>query len=252
MKEQIKKQNKISHYDAKTYGWSLQEQLLLVPNYFKVIGNLNGKDVLDIGCGNGWLTYLMAKKAKSILGCDISESMIEVAEKNHKLPNTNYYALDATNINKLNKKFDVITCSLMLHASQTHNSMIKTLKSAANLLKKNGNIVILVPHPCFSIQNKRSYNTYTFSDSFNYFEKNQSYNVNLVSSKGLVTKFTNKFYNLQDYFDAFLKSGLMVTQISEPEVLPKDRTKNGVWTSELKTPFYLIFKVVKGSNLQNE
>lgn len=245
MKEQIENTKEISCYEAKTYGWAQQEQLLLVPNYLDLIGDLNGKSVLDVGCGNGWLTYLIGQKAKSVLGCDVSADMIKIAREEYSSNNIKYEVLDASSLNSLNERFDVILCSLMLHASQSYDSMVQTLISASNLLEKNGKMVILVPHPCFSMNNKRPYNTYTFSDSFNYFNKNETYDVNLVSNKG-VTRFSNKFYNLQDYFDAFRKSGFLVSQIVEPQVSSEYKDKKELWTSEFEIPFYLIFEIVKG------
>ena len=244
MTEQIYNKG-ISHYVAKTYGWAIQEQLLLLPHYKKLIGNLKGKSVLDIGCGNGWLTYLLGKKAREVLGCDVSGEMINLARKEHLLPNMKYAVLDATKIESLGRKFDIITCSLMLHASRDKKALVQTLRGANSLLNKNGSMVILVPHPCFSTQNKRDYNTYTFSQDFNYFEDDQEYRVKLVSQKGTNT-FTNKFYNLEDYFDAFRKAGFVVNQIIEPHVLDKYLSKyKNLWTSELKIPFYLIFKITR-------
>lgn len=49
------------------------------------IDNISSNEkVLDIGCGNGFLAYDIAKKAKKVLGIDISEENIKTANKNYK------------------------------------------------------------------------------------------------------------------------------------------------------------------------
>lgn len=43
------------------------------------IGSVNGKRILDYGCGSGWLGVYLAKQGASVEGFDISERLIEVA-----------------------------------------------------------------------------------------------------------------------------------------------------------------------------
>jgi len=50
----------------------------LILNSFKnlISGNISNKDVLDLGCGYGYLTrYLKIWGAKEVLGVDVSEPM---------------------------------------------------------------------------------------------------------------------------------------------------------------------------------
>ena len=43
----------------------------------------SGASVLDLGCGNGWATRLLAEKARDgrVVGIDIADEMIRIAEK---------------------------------------------------------------------------------------------------------------------------------------------------------------------------
>jgi len=51
-------------------------------------GNVKGKEILDIGCGSGRYDILLAKGSpKSILGLDMSLSMIDMAERLVKINN---------------------------------------------------------------------------------------------------------------------------------------------------------------------
>ena len=47
---------------------------------FKVLGNIRGKSVLDLACGDGHYTRLVkAKGAATVVGVDISPAMIDAA-----------------------------------------------------------------------------------------------------------------------------------------------------------------------------
>ena len=239
------KQKQISKYEADQYGWAYQERELLLKPYLGMMGNLEGKKVLDLGCGKGWITKILAGRAPKVVGVDISEDMISVAEANFTAPNIEYLALDGEKVSYIGEKFDLIVSSLMIHASKSQKAMIKTLRGCNKILKDNGELIILVPHPCFSDQNKRDYNTYTFFKKFNYFKRDQKYKVRLKSNYG-VSEFVNVFYNLQQYFEAFKETGFVVSDVLEPKVPDYAKKKNPeAWTLELEKPFYIIFKLIK-------
>lgn len=55
------------------------------------VDNVNPQDVvLDIGCGNGFLTYDVAKKARSVTAIDLNKDNIEFAQRNFNKDNIKY------------------------------------------------------------------------------------------------------------------------------------------------------------------
>ena len=54
----------------------------LAPEYrFHILGNLEGKTVLEVGCGDGANAILLAKLGAQVVGVDVSQESVEVAEK---------------------------------------------------------------------------------------------------------------------------------------------------------------------------
>ena len=52
---------------------------------------LNGKSVLDLGCGYGWhCKFSVELGAAHVLGIDISRKMIEEAKKRNRMPEIEY------------------------------------------------------------------------------------------------------------------------------------------------------------------
>ena len=230
---------------AQKYHWAQQEELLLLKPYLSIIGKTKNKTILDIGCGSGWITKIIAKNAKKIIGIDTSSSLIKIAKDENSQKNIEYKVLDAEKINQFKNKFNIIISALTFQLIIPQKKLLNVLKTCNLKLKKNGNLVILVPHPCFINQNKRKYNKYIVKKNFNYFINPQEYIVKLKSKKGAL-QFKTNFYNLETFSTSFKKAGFIIEEIIEPKV-----TKNliakypNLWYFELKKPFYIIFNLIK-------
>ena len=60
-------------------GWDSYREHLNNPAFLKLIGNLNGKTVLDAGCGEGYNTRIFARMGAKMTGIDVSPRLIEHA-----------------------------------------------------------------------------------------------------------------------------------------------------------------------------
>lgn len=105
-------------------------------NYHKFfVDNVSEDDiVLDIGCGNGALTFDIAKKAKYVYGIDINPQNIETARAKYGADNVTYIIGDATNF-KFDEKFNVIILSNVLeHIENRIAFLLKVAKLAERFL----------------------------------------------------------------------------------------------------------------------
>jgi len=70
------------------------------PAFFNLVGNVRGKQILDLACGEGSNARILARKGAKVVGVDFSKKMIELAiqtEKEEKL-GIRYYVSDAANL----------------------------------------------------------------------------------------------------------------------------------------------------------
>jgi 2-polyprenyl-3-methyl-5-hydroxy-6-metoxy-1,4-benzoquinol methylase len=72
-----------------------------------------GRRLLDIGCGTGYWTQRISTVAKSILGIDINEAVLEVARSKEYGCPTEYRVMDAYNM-KMDTSYDGVLASFML------------------------------------------------------------------------------------------------------------------------------------------
>lgn len=109
------------------------------------------KNVLDIACGDGFGTYLLSKKAKSVVGTDIDSNTVNLAKAKYGSNNKNlsYAASDAVKFLSENKdKFDVIVSfETIEHLSEYK----KFCELAYKALKKEGLFIVSTPNKELSV-----------------------------------------------------------------------------------------------------
>jgi tRNA (mo5U34)-methyltransferase len=111
-------------------------------NIIKPHLNLENKDVLDVGCNNGYYMFRMLEmKPKSITGFDPSvlfNLQFEFINKFIK-SNIEYKLLGVEHIPYYPKKFDTIFCLGVLYHRPDPVTMLKELKAGLN---KNGEVIL--------------------------------------------------------------------------------------------------------------
>lgn len=110
------------------------------PYIDEFLNYLDGKNVLDIGCGVGNLTKYIYDKGYIIDGIDLSKEMLNIAKT--KYPNINFYNMDMMNI-ILDKKYDGIMLAYSLF-HLTKEEVIEVLPKYYDLLNKKGKILLIL------------------------------------------------------------------------------------------------------------
>jgi len=104
--------------------------------------NVKDKDILEIGCGNGYGGYLLNQlKPKSYIGLGVMEEQIEIAR--HKYPQYQYMLQDATDLSQFaNASKDVVIIFGVLHHIPEWR---KVLDEITRVLKPNGQLFLEEP-----------------------------------------------------------------------------------------------------------
>lgn len=122
------------------------------PAMFKMLGDIHGKRILDLCCGEGYNTRIMARKGAKVTGIDFSKKMIKSAieaEKDDGL-GIDYYVSDACNLGTLkNNSFDIVTG---FNALQDIEKYEDAVSEVSRVIKKCGRFVFVIPHPCFEVR----------------------------------------------------------------------------------------------------
>lgn len=158
-------------------------------------------DIMDVGCGCGYLSNSISKRFKSIKvkGIDISESAIKCAESHFHL---NFNKKDIIQLEE-DKKYDVIVYNMVLHNLR---ELEKAISKTSSILKDNGVVLITIPHPAFWLTDKITRGIITLENAFNY-NTEQFYQIPFKIKNGNYhqTELTYYHRRLSTYINIFSK-----------------------------------------------
>ena len=100
--------------------------------------------VLDLGCGSGWATRLMAEKAKDgrVVGIDISDEMVQLArDSSLSFHNVEYHVASAERLPFADREF---THAFSMESLYYYEDMRSALKEIARVLDHGGTFVCVV------------------------------------------------------------------------------------------------------------
>lgn len=123
------------------------------------IKNIYGEKILDIGCSNGLLIYLLSQiNSYELHGIDICKESIENAiinNKNNIGKNVFLKIKDAENLDYNNNYFDCVVMGEVLEHVNNQNIVLEQVK---RVLKKFGILLLSIPdNGKLSVNHKRSY-----------------------------------------------------------------------------------------------
>lgn len=156
----------------KLRGKKSYNDLLEQPAMNKLLPDIKGKTILDIGCGYGHNSVSFAQNgAKKVVGIDLSQKMLEVAEKEFSHPNVEYCRMDMSELSALTLKFDLVYSSLAFHYAENFQKLMEDIYS---LLNEGGYLIYSQEHPIVTatmdckghhnVDENGNFISYTFSD----------------------------------------------------------------------------------------
>jgi len=171
-----------------------------------LLGDIKGKDILEIGCGGAQCGIALAKKGANVTGIDISEEQLDYAKeltrKNNveiKFHQGNIESLDQIE----SKSQDIVFSSWALLYIE---DLEKCFKEVNRVLRDGGIFVFSLNHPFWinidkeNMKIKRSYFDIGFYSNIKYNAKWSAYH-----------------YKISDFINALITSGLTIDKVIEPD-----------------------------------
>lgn len=200
---------------------------------YRIVNGLQNSIVLDIGCGTGAGTNIMAKNFKKVCGVDISFDAIKYCKKYWKKKNISFITGSGTNIPFPADTFDIVVAFEVFEHIREWKKFLLEIKRVA---KPNGKIYISTPNKdIHSPGTKKPINPYHFFEMTEkefkkalskYFvinsflgQRTPVYNDHWIWK--IIDPFLLNFHNILPYkFDKTLKFKVM--NWIKPELLPDD------------------------------
>jgi ubiquinone/menaquinone biosynthesis C-methylase UbiE len=158
------KHREVGHYwneNAETWtklaraGYDVYRDYLNTPAFFRMLPDVAGLAGLDIGCGEGHNTRLLAQRGACVSAIDISETFIRHAKQSEaRQPlGIRYLAASAVELPFAGSTFDFATGFMsFMDIPETG----RVLAEAQRVLKPGGFLQFSITHPCFDTPHRKN------------------------------------------------------------------------------------------------
>jgi SAM-dependent methyltransferase len=158
-----------AEYDDIAADYAASKQLpfrimVEAPTMFALAGDVRGKTVLDLPCGDGTYSRAFARRgAASVLGVDLSSGMVERARmsESETPPGIRYQVGDAASLGTLGT-FDLVVACYLFNYARTAAELLTFARTVAANLKPGGRLVGINDNPLTAFGGLQSYAGYGF------------------------------------------------------------------------------------------
>lgn len=204
------------------------------PSLQALLPTIQGKTVLDLGCGSGvYAQWLLEQGALRVRCIDNSAEMIKIIQSRFSSGVDGYVQDLAQGMpQESSDTYDLVICPLMLHYIEDWRLLFNDI---CRVLKTGGQFCFSVHHPFADFQD---------SPSDNYFERE----LITTSWDTIGTPVEVKFYRrtLTDMVQAITDSGLLISGMNEGKASPEMALINPpVFEYLSKNPNFLFFRCLK-------
>lgn len=220
------------------------------PFVFEACGELAGRSVLDIGCGEGYCARELKRRgAGDCLGVDLSEQMIKAAQAQEEI---DQYGIEYRTGNVLefkpDRQFDLCIAVFLFNYLKVQE-MQRVFSMVYDALYPQGQFIFSVPHPFFPfVRQEQSAPFYFSSAGRNYFvDVGQQFEGEIWKLDGESLHVQCVHKTLGSYFDCLRRAGFSsMPEIKELTVTPDLGASNPDFFSPLlNVPLHVLFKVSK-------
>ncbi|MBU6389586.1 methyltransferase domain-containing protein [Patescibacteria group bacterium] len=121
------------------------------PHVLRSLGDVKGKSILDVGCGNGRLDEILAARDARVIAYDKAPNLIQIARRQAEQSGSDirYLVADPTNI-ELPEQFDAAVSVMVLPYAPDPHYLGTFFESTNRALKKDGSFISVVLNPNFT------------------------------------------------------------------------------------------------------
>jgi 2-polyprenyl-3-methyl-5-hydroxy-6-metoxy-1,4-benzoquinol methylase len=206
------------------------------------IGDVTGLDVLDAGCGEGYMARELASRgAHHVNGIDTSGELVKAAEA-AMVSGTSFSEASVADLPFAAESFNVVLANHLLNDLP---DIAGPIGEFARVLRPGGRFIALMLHPCFyEHRAERTPGSQMLSAS-EYFTRRaigQPFEVDGLTSPAASTSWVRP---IESYTEALADSGLVITRLTEPHPSERQLASSQWWQENFPRPLFLLITALK-------
>jgi ubiquinone/menaquinone biosynthesis C-methylase UbiE len=197
---------------------------------------------LDLACGEGYNTRILALKGAKVTGIDYSRKLINLAKKSEREQplGIRYVWKDASHLKGLaDCTFDLVTCFMALHDIEDYESAVAEV---VRVLKPRGRFVFSVAHPCFEDMTVNGVKINASERYFGRFEYVVEWNMDRLTKHFRTISFPR---TLTDYSRVLARNRLLISRLVEPRPTREVMQKRPNLRKVSLRPWSIVFETTK-------
>ncbi len=135
-------------------GWDVYRDIVNTPAFLRMLPAIDGKKGLDVGCGEGHNTRLLAEAGAQMFGVDIAPTFARLAAEaeRERGGTVRYAAGTALQLPFANDAFEFATCFMSLMDCADFEM---ALREIYRVLQPGAFLQFSITHPCFSTPHRK-------------------------------------------------------------------------------------------------
>jgi ubiquinone/menaquinone biosynthesis C-methylase UbiE len=132
--------------------------------FFELLGDLSGRSVLDLACGEGYYTRKIRERgAKRVLGVDVSNQMIQLArtEEAQNPLGIEYLVHDVRSL-ELEETFDLVVAAYLFNYARDREELLAMCQAVARSMKPGCRFITVNSNPDHPPENFSATRKYGF------------------------------------------------------------------------------------------
>lgn len=215
------------------------------PAVFSAIGGVDGLDVLDIGCGEGYMAReLVSRGARQVNGIDTSREMVKAAD-DAAINGTSFSEASADKLPFPAESVDLVLANHVLNDLPDLNGAASEF---ARVLRPGGRFITLMLHPCFYEHDAERTPGSRMLSADEYFARRDVTMAFEVDGLTSPAKATNWVRPLETYTEALTGNGLVITRLTEPHPSAQQVKSSQWWRENFPRPLFLLITALKLPN----
>ncbi|HEY7094591.1 MAG TPA: class I SAM-dependent methyltransferase [Ktedonobacterales bacterium] len=206
-----------------------------ISRFLEVVGDVSGLTVLDAGCGEGYLSRILAQRGADVAGIDISPRLVEFARAKDLDGAITYQVADLSQpLHAYQAHFDLAARYFVLNDVYDYRGFLTTLSAA---LRPAGRLVIFMNNPYSLVV--RGHITDYFAAS------GQVFPYRGMTEEGVKVSFWHR--TMEEYLSACFAAGFQLERLVDmPTPEGSFRRRSDTLIPEgYHFPFFTILSLVK-------
>ncbi|WP_270179735.1 class I SAM-dependent methyltransferase [Alkalihalobacillus sp. CinArs1] len=252
MKKSFTSEDAIKSWDnnARSYtnnyseAGDLHREVFLNPALFSLIGEVEHKCVLDAGCGEGYLSRMLAQRGAIVTAVDYSRSMLEIANERtaSHLP-INYVHGNCEDLSTLkDASFETIVSNMVMQDLADHE---RALREMYRLLVDGGSFIFSILHPCF-ITPESGWEKDEQGEKLHWNVDRYFYE-GVYEQRGLGEAGALFYYHrtLSTYLNSIIRAGFTIVKVVEPTPSEEILKKYPTFEEDFRCADFIVFQLRK-------